>query len=303
MSPCKSIVSCLGTHKISFKCPACHKKEEHAAHSKPMLYFHMKAFTQIMQGKSVPACSTPTFVRGVCERASKSQVCGRPILILHFVCMGLNMRGGIPHLLNVVLEEYYMEATLRYLEVVFNFGTWHKLCHWQAEAQRLAATISEDTFQQKIIFISIHSKLTHGDLFAGKDEGGDDMAVLPKEVIHGLLICWTSSAPHQQSYYVYAVVCAVVKSFIVAFGVWVVIQGHNLGKVFTDLLNVSIELPMHTDMYLFQVEEQMVSGMPNPSSSAIHVKAPSACGHHPSKPKTVQEHLDVLVSTQFIPGY
>ncbi|KAI6103437.1 hypothetical protein F5141DRAFT_1065252 [Pisolithus sp. B1] len=232
----ESIASCLGTHKISFKCPACHK-EECAAHSKPMLYFHMKAFTQIVQGKSVPACSTPTFVKGVC---------GGPILILHFICMGLNTRGGIPHLLNAALEEYFMEATLRYLEVVFDFGTWHKLCHWQTEAQCLAATIGEDTFQQKIIFISIHSEVTHGDLFVGKDEGGDDMAVLPKEFM----------------------------DYLFAGHLWlfVVIQGHDLGEVFTDLLNVSVELPMHTDIYLFQVEEQMVSGMPNPLSSAIHVK-------------------------------
>ncbi|KIK10535.1 hypothetical protein PISMIDRAFT_20302 [Pisolithus microcarpus 441] len=190
----ESIATQLGNQEISFKCPACHEKEEHAAHAKPMPYFvglvrysmlllmHVKAFTQIVQGKSVPACSTPTFVKGICERASKSQVRGGPILILHFVCMGLNTRGGIPRLLNAALEEYYTEATLRYLEVIFDFGTRHKLRHWQAEAQRLASTIGEDTFQQKIFFISVHSEVTRGDLFAGKDEGGDDVAVLPKEV-------------------------------------------------------------------------------------------------------------------------
>ncbi|KAI6158806.1 hypothetical protein EDD17DRAFT_1763295 [Pisolithus thermaeus] len=213
----ESIATRLGTHEISFKCPACHEKEERAAHSKPMPYFvsqarysmlllkHMKAFTQIVQGKSVPVCSTPTFVKGICERASKSQVCGGPILILHFVCTGLNTRGGVPRLLNAALEEYFTEATLRYLEVVFDFGTRRKLSCWQAEAQRLAATIGEVTFQQKIIFISVHSELTHGDLFAGKDEGGDDVAVLPKEFMD-YLFSGQSSAPRQRSYYVYAVV-------------------------------------------------------------------------------------------------
>ncbi|KAI6160804.1 hypothetical protein EDD17DRAFT_1509901 [Pisolithus thermaeus] len=314
----------LGTHEISFKCPACHEKEECAAHSKPMLYF-------IMQGKSVPACSTPTFVKGVCERASKSQVHGGPILILHFICMGLNTRGGIPCLLNAALEEYFMEATLQYLEVIFDFGTWHKLCHWQTEAQCLAATIGEDTFQQKIIFISVHSKVTRGDLFVGKDEGGDDMAVLPKEFMDYLFaghlqlfisgatmfmlscgplvtflqsICSFKELLLECTSFFHAVVMtclrlrdrlrpaytiafgatcfigAVIKSFIVAFGVRVVIQGHNLGEVFTDLLNVSVELPMHTDTYLFQVEEQMVSGMPNPSSGAIHVKGMCYSWYH-----------------------
>ncbi|KAI6096154.1 hypothetical protein F5141DRAFT_1067872 [Pisolithus sp. B1] len=185
-----------------------------------MLYFHMKAFTQIMQGKSVPACSTPTFVKGVCERASKSQT----------------------------------------------------------EAQHLAATISEDTFQQKIIFISVHSEVTHGDLFVGKDEGGDDVAVLPKEFMDYLFAgcLWLFSICSFKE----SLLDAVIKSFIVAFGVWVVIQGHDLGEVFTDLLNVSVKLPMHTDAYLFQVEEQMVSGMPNPSSGAIHVKGMHYLWYH-----------------------
>ncbi|KAI6026764.1 hypothetical protein PISMIDRAFT_111772, partial [Pisolithus microcarpus 441] len=306
----ESIATCLGTHEISFKCPACHEKEEHAAHSKPMPYF---AFTQIVQGKSVPACSTPTFVKGVCERASKSQVCGGPILILHFICMGLNTRGGIPCLLNVVLEEYFMAATLQYLEVIFNFGTQHKLCHWQAEAQRLAASISEDTFQQKIIFISVHSEVTRGDLFGGKDEGGDDVAVLPKEfmdylfagrlqllvsratmfmLLCGLLVTFLQSIcsfkesllelrpAYTITFGATHFIGMVIKSFIVAFGDRVIIQGHDLGEVFTDLLNVSVELPMHTDAYLFQVEEQMVSGVPNPSSSVIHVKGMRYSWYH-----------------------
>ncbi|KAI6101376.1 hypothetical protein F5141DRAFT_1066096 [Pisolithus sp. B1] len=259
----ESITSHLGTHKISFKCPARHEKEDHAAHSKPMLYF----------GKSVPACSTPAFVKGVCERASKSQT----------------------------------------------------------EAQHLAATIGEDTFQQKIIFISTHSKVTCGDLFVGKDKGGDDMAVLPKEFmdylfagclqlfISGATMFMLSCGPlvtfpqsicsfkelllectsffcamvmtclrlgdrlrpaYMITFGATCFISAVIKSFIVAFGVWVMIQGHNLGEVFTDLLNVSVKLPMHTDAYLFQVEEQMVSGMPNPSSSAIHVKGMHYSWYH-----------------------
>ncbi|KIK10852.1 hypothetical protein PISMIDRAFT_20025 [Pisolithus microcarpus 441] len=73
---------------------------------------------------------------------------------------------------------------------------------------------------------------------------------------------------------------AVIKSFIVAFGSRVVIQGHDLGEVFTDLLNVSVELPMHTDAYLFQFEEQMASDVPNPSSSAVHIKGTRYSWYH-----------------------
>ncbi|KAI5981573.1 hypothetical protein EDD15DRAFT_2379410 [Pisolithus albus] len=309
----ESIANNLNSSEISFKCPACHEKEERAARSKPMPYI---AFTQTVQGKSVPACDEPTFVSGVCERASKSQVRGGPILIIHFVFTGLNVRGSVPRVLNTALEEYHSEETLRYLEVVFDFGTCRKLRHWQTEAESLAATIGEDIFQQKIFFISVHSEVTRGDLFAGKDEQGSDVAVRPKEfmnylfsggvrpLVHGATLFMLSCGPllafpdsvsslrkgySSMPYFCVVVmtrlrlanrlrpaytiafgakrfISAVIKSFIVAFGVRVVIQGHDLGEVFKDLLDVSVELPMHTDAYIFEVKERAASGTPT-----IHV--------------------------------
>ncbi|KAI5991026.1 hypothetical protein EDC04DRAFT_2813474 [Pisolithus marmoratus] len=133
-----------------------------------MLYF---PFTQTVQGNTVLASNEPTFINGVCERASKSQVCGGPILIIHFVYMGLNARG---------------ENNLRYLEVVFDFGTSRKLRLWRSEAESLAATIGEDIFQQKIFFISVHSEVTRGDLFAGKEGDGSDVVVRPEEFMNYL---------------------------------------------------------------------------------------------------------------------
>ncbi|KAI5983988.1 hypothetical protein EDC04DRAFT_2615955 [Pisolithus marmoratus] len=210
-----------------------------------------------------------------------------------FQVAGLNVRGCIPHVLNTALEEYHTEATLWYLEVIFDFGTPHKLHHWQSEAQCLAAAIGEDTFQQKILFISVHSKVTHGDLFAGKDEEESDVAVMPKEfmdylftrclcpLVIGATIFMLLCGPLVRLRPVYTVtfsakcfISAVIKSFIVAFSIWVVIQGHNLGEVFKDLLDVSIELPMHTDAYLFQVNEEAASSAPHPSSSTFYPSPP-----------------------------
>ncbi|KAI5994642.1 hypothetical protein EDC04DRAFT_2613142 [Pisolithus marmoratus] len=288
--------------KMSFKCPACHEKEEHAAHSKPMPYF-------TVQGNSVPACNEPTFISGVCERASKSQVCGGPILIIHFVYTGLNARGGVPRVLNTALEEYHSEKTLRYLEVVFDFGTRRKLGLWRSEAESFAATIGEDIFQQKIFFISVHSEVTRGDLFAGKGEDGSDVAVRPEDfmnylfsgglqpLVNGATIFMLSCSPlvafsesvcslkkallelrptYTVAFGAKHFISAVVKSFIVAFGVRVVIQGHDLGEVFKDLLDASVELPMHTDAYIFQVKDQMAAGAP----------IPSARGHRQSQVET-----------------
>ncbi|KAI5994060.1 hypothetical protein EDC04DRAFT_2805315, partial [Pisolithus marmoratus] len=113
-------------------------------------------FTQTVQGNTILASNEPTFINSMCERASKSQVCGGPILIIHFVYTGLNARGSVPCVLNMALEEYYSENNLCYLEVVFDFGTRHKLHLWRSEAESLAATIGEDIFQQKI-FLSLYT--------------------------------------------------------------------------------------------------------------------------------------------------
>ncbi|KAI5987829.1 hypothetical protein EDD15DRAFT_2371884 [Pisolithus albus] len=246
----ESISDNISSSEISFKCPACHEKEERAARSQPMPYF---AFTRTVQGNSILACNEPTFISGVCERASKSQVCGGPILIVHFIFTGLNARGSVPRVLNTALEEYHSEQTLRYLEVFFDFGTHRKLRRWLTEAESLAATIGADIFQQKIFFVSVHSEVTRGDLFAGKDEQGSDVAVSPKEAETAYTIAFGAKR----------FISAVIKSFIIAFGVRVVIQGHDFGEVFKDLLDVSVELPMHTDAYIFQVKEQTTSGDSN----------------------------------------
>ncbi|KAI5992626.1 hypothetical protein EDC04DRAFT_2809073, partial [Pisolithus marmoratus] len=145
-------------------------------------------FTQTVQGNTVLASNKPMFIRGMCERTSKSQVCGGPILIIHFIYMELNVKGSVPHVLNTALEEYHSENTLCYLEVVFDFGTHRKLCLWQSEAESLAAMISEDVFQPKFFLISIHSEVTFGDLFAGKGEDGSDVAVRPEEFMNYLFL-------------------------------------------------------------------------------------------------------------------
>ncbi|KAI5990975.1 hypothetical protein EDD15DRAFT_2369369 [Pisolithus albus] len=98
----------------------------------------------------------------------------------------MNSRGSLPRVLNTALEEYHTASTLRYHEVVFDFGTWDKLCHWEMKAQALATEIGEDNFEHKVIFVSVHSEVTRGDLFAGKDEKGEDVAVEPVEFMNYL---------------------------------------------------------------------------------------------------------------------
>ncbi|KAI5981042.1 hypothetical protein EDD15DRAFT_2204726 [Pisolithus albus] len=263
----------VGSPAMLFTCPACHEKDERATKSNPMPYF---AFKQTVEGTLLPACSKPTFIRGVCERASKSQVCAGPILILHFIYVGMNSRGSLPRVLNTALEEYHTPSTLRYHEVEFDFGTSDKLYHWETRAEALAMEMGKYVFEYTVVFVSVHSEITHGDLFAGKDEKGEDVAVEPAEAIaeqvfHSLLPqrLHLTDVRLKPTYTIAfgadRFISAVLKSFIVAFGIRVLIQGHAFEEVITDLLNVSLELRMHSDTFVFQLKDRTAPCLPHPS--------------------------------------
>ncbi|KIK13991.1 hypothetical protein PISMIDRAFT_17615 [Pisolithus microcarpus 441] len=199
----------------------------------------------------------------------------------------MDPRGSLPRVLKVALEEYYTDDTLSYQEITFDFGTQDKFDHWEAQVPTLAAQICSSKFECKVIFITVHSEVTHGDLFAGKDEMGEDVALVPnnfltclfsgdlKQVINLSTVFLLSCGPlvkYQESLnslkdaiimlkpkYTVAFsadrfISASLKTFITAFGVCIVVKRHELSEVFLDLLNLSLELRMHSDMYLFHTK-------------------------------------------------
>ncbi|KAI6006306.1 hypothetical protein F5J12DRAFT_783070 [Pisolithus orientalis] len=52
-----------------------------------------------------------------------------------------------------------------------------KFCRWSMRIKKLGEKFGVYTFKHKIIFITVHSKVTHGDLFAGKGKSGEDVAM------------------------------------------------------------------------------------------------------------------------------
>ncbi|KAI5990186.1 hypothetical protein EDD15DRAFT_2198186 [Pisolithus albus] len=187
-----------------------------------------------------------------------------------------NPRGSLPQVLNTVLEEYHTPSTLRYHEVEFDFGTSDKLYHWETRAEALATEMGKYVFEYTVVFVSVHSEITRSDLFAGKDEKGEDVAVEPTEAIaeqvfHSLLPqrLHLTDVRLKPTYTIAfgadRFISAVLKSFIVAFGVRVLIQGHAFEEVITDLLNVSLELRMHSDTFVFQLKDRTAPCLPHPS--------------------------------------
>ncbi|KAI6017310.1 hypothetical protein BKA83DRAFT_18007 [Pisolithus microcarpus] len=231
----------------------------------------------------------------ICERASKSQVCAESTLILHFLCTGMQTQGSLPLLLKTTLDEYHTKASLEYTEVTFDFGMQKKLNQWRAKAKKLGAKLGASDFKRKIIFVTVHSEVTRSDLFSGKDEKGGDVAMRVEEFMSCLFsppleeVVYTSmlfmltcgplvsfqesftsmqqSIRHLQPEYTIAFTAlnfinAVLKPFLVSYGVQVLIEGHALGDVLQDLLNVSFGLRMHSDVILFHVAGLISSKAP-----------------------------------------
>ncbi|KIN93540.1 hypothetical protein M404DRAFT_36011 [Pisolithus tinctorius Marx 270] len=225
----------------------------------------------------------PVIISGICERASKSQVCAESTLILELVCTGVEIQGLLPSLLNMTIEEYHTSNSLLYQKIIFDFGTDRKFSRWSTRIKKLGEKLGTYAFKCKIIFVTVHSEVTRGDLFAGKGESGEDVAMEVGEfmkclftsplqnMVYGSTLFMLTCGPvvsFKQSLAVlkqsiaqlwpeYMVAFTakdflnmVIKIFIVLYGVKVLIEGHALENVIHDLLNVSLELWMHTDVLM-----------------------------------------------------
>ncbi|KAI5995854.1 hypothetical protein EDD15DRAFT_2195259 [Pisolithus albus] len=185
----------VGSPAMLFTCPACHEKDERATKSNPMPYFWRVLY--------FPHAANPHLSEASVKEPR-------------------NPRGSLPRVLNTALEEYHTPSTLRYHEVEFDFGTSDKLYHWETRAEALATEMGKYVFEYTVVFVSVHSEITRGDLFAGKDEKGEDVAVEPAE-------------------------------------------DTAFEEVITDLLNVSLELRMHSDTFVFQLKDRTAPCLPHPS--------------------------------------
>ncbi|KAI6032133.1 hypothetical protein BKA83DRAFT_4488720 [Pisolithus microcarpus] len=204
------------------------------------------AFTRNVHGKTIHVLDQPVIMSSVCERASKSQT-----------------QGSLPLLLKTTLDEYHTKASLEYTEVTFDFGTQKKLNRWRAKAKKLGAKLGASDFKRKIIFVTVHSE----------DEKGGDVAMRVEEFMSCLF-----SPPLEESHSrpcnsqsdskAYFINCRELSSslssnlFSYHTGVQVLIEGHALGDVLQDLLNVSLGLWMHSDVILFHVAGLISSKAP-----------------------------------------
>lgn len=193
----------------------------------------------------------------------------------------------------------------------FDFGTRRKLAAWTKKAAQLGAKLAARNFVRKIIFVTVHSDMRRGDLFAGKDENGKYVTVTVDDFMN-----FPFSAPLDELVFastLYVLTCghvvefeesftalkqsivrlspeytivftapefisAFVKMFAVGHTIHVLVQGSSFLDTVFDLLNLWLDLRMHTDVLLFHVRDLLPPRAPFGSK----VCAPNASNISPS---------------------
>ncbi|KAI6045216.1 hypothetical protein EDC04DRAFT_2598818 [Pisolithus marmoratus] len=283
---------------VTFKCPGCHELGERDAQCKLSPY----------HSNIDPRHSCET------SMGDPPGYLKVPLLFEASVKGSPRLNGSLPKLLHTSLEDYHTEDSLVYEEVFFDFGTDKKLRQWNRQASVLGVRLAVWNFGRKIIFIMVHSEINCGDLFAGKDKAGGDVAMevedfmkciftppLDKVVYASTLFMLTCGhlVAFDESYTTmkqaiirlrpeYTImftapdfISAVAKMFVVTYLIQVLIQGHDLFAVFQDLLNVSTDLRMHTNMLIFYIRGLLAPRAPFGSRSCAPNAAepPSISGY------------------------
>ncbi|KAI6152638.1 hypothetical protein BKA82DRAFT_4352026 [Pisolithus tinctorius] len=254
---------------IDFQCPGCHELEEGGAKRKE-LHSVLSIHSAQYLGREFPCWISQSSSRGFVKGHLSLKCVLSPPLFLSSSAQEWKFKVQLPSLLNTTIEEYHTSDSLLYQKVIFDFGTDRKFSRWSMRIKKLGEKLGTYAFKRKIIFITVHSEVTRGDLFAGKGESGEDVAM---EVGEFMKCLFTSPLQHMvyrfyaalkqsiaqlQPEYTVAFTAknflnAVVKIFIVSYGVKVLIEGHALENVIHDLLDISLELRMHTDVMLFHL--------------------------------------------------
>ncbi|KAI6020820.1 hypothetical protein BKA83DRAFT_4126746 [Pisolithus microcarpus] len=188
--------------------------------------------------------------------------------LMPYFCLqkGIEVAGSLPFLLKTTLDEYHTKASLEYTEVTFDFGTQKKFDQWRVKAKKLGAKLGASDFKKdekggdvamrvgefmsclfsppldKVVYASMLFMLTCGPLVSFQE-----LFISMQQSIRLLWLEYTIAFTMQNF------INTVLKSCLMSYGVQVLIEGHALGDVLQDLLNVLLGLRMHTDVILFHI--------------------------------------------------
>ncbi|KAL4075195.1 hypothetical protein V8B97DRAFT_1915821 [Scleroderma yunnanense] len=96
--------------------------------------------------RTVPVLCPGHHELGDCVAKSKlmpyfAQVCAESLLILHLIYMGMDNQGPLPFLLKTAINNYHMNETLAYAELMLDLGTDKKYDQWKVKIQKFTAKL------------------------------------------------------------------------------------------------------------------------------------------------------------------
>ncbi|KIJ58340.1 hypothetical protein HYDPIDRAFT_34283 [Hydnomerulius pinastri MD-312] len=168
---------------VSFTCPGCYElsdiKINRFSGEPRRAYAPYVAFTQQdMDGRTVNALPTLPAVTSHYELSSCSEINDDPLLILHLFCKGVEP-CGVAGLVYNSISSYFDDTGLKFIELEFDFGTNAKVAAHRKKVEALVAGLQMMKHARVLVFITAHSEIDHGDLFAGHE----GRACTPKPVV------------------------------------------------------------------------------------------------------------------------
>jgi hypothetical protein len=184
---------------VKFTCPSCHWNWRTPAGpyyvSTLSISFcsHANVFETFLQGFTLngkPVLNTFLTVNGAFQQSISARILTPPTILLHFYLESISHTAHFTLTENLVGEYYSSEDKLEVCNLPFNIRDERGVATWNKEASKLVAGLSG--YSHVIVFITTHSVPTNGDLWIGKDNDNEGIAVTVDNVsiIYFIISYW-----------------------------------------------------------------------------------------------------------------
>ncbi|KAG9312771.1 hypothetical protein JVU11DRAFT_7208 [Chiua virens] len=184
-----------------FVCTSCQELKDR---KQGRLTGFFEGFTISKDGVEAPAFPAGLQFASDCGASARRQIHDEEVLILHFYCKGMDPVGSPPSALEAMIGSYFPCGALQLRSIQFDLGTDRKVKAHNASMEKLAEELCSKTVGRVVVFVTTHSDVESGNLFAGEfapsakipqlfhDLFGSSLKHIVRGGILVLLSCWWS---------------------------------------------------------------------------------------------------------------
>ena len=175
---------------VKFKCPSCHWEWKNpvgpyyvSALVSISFCSHANVFEIVLQGFTLngkPALNTFLRVKGAFQQSISARVLTPPTVLLHFYLDSISHLAHFTLTEELVGEYYTDEDKFQACRVPFNIKNDLGVAAWNKNAAKLVPGLFG--YSNVIVFITTHSVPANGDLWIGKDNNNEGIAVTVENV-------------------------------------------------------------------------------------------------------------------------